>query len=116
MLKGYGQNAIKGTCVHFAQCVEEVNEQLPLRIQDSQIIIVSELLKGDKKTRDHNIRPKYVRQALEWLIAKSVLYRDVVLVERTDYEYDLNHVFVSSIKKGGAPSNSCPPRSITSSK
>lgn len=94
--------------------MEEVNEQLPLRIQDSQIVIVSESLKGVKKTRDLNIRPKYVRQALEWLMANNVLY--VVLVERTDDEYDLNHVFVSSIKKGGAPSNSCPPRSITSSK
>ena len=74
-----------------------------------------------KTTRDFKIRPKYVRSALEWLIKNNVLYRDVVLVDRDEDDFDLMHLFVSSNNKIPINaihlSNIIPSiRSITSSK
>jgi hypothetical protein len=53
---------MKGTRVHFPQCVEELHEQLPLSIKDSQTVVVCESLQGLQKTREFQIRPKYVRK------------------------------------------------------
>jgi hypothetical protein len=62
---------MKGTCVHFPQCVEEIHEQLPLHIQDSQMIVVCESLQGLNKTKEFNIRPKYIKSALNCPVSKN---------------------------------------------
>ena len=86
-LKGYGQNALKGTCVHFAQCVEEIHEQLPLSIEDSQVVIVSESLENIKTNRQFQIRPKYIKNALDWLMINNILYVEVIQRNCNEKEY-----------------------------
>jgi hypothetical protein len=86
---------MKGTCVHFPQCVEELHEQLPLHIKDSQMIVVCESLQGLSKTKEFNVRPKYIREALNWLIKNNRLYHDVKIVEREDGELDVNKICVA---------------------
>lgn len=105
--------------MHFAQCVEEIHEQLPLEIKDSQFIIVAESLEGVKKTKEFDVRPKYLNRALDWLIINNRLYHDVDVVDREARDYDLGHVFVKSIETDVVTPSSVPnsssARSITSS-
>ena len=46
-----GQFAFKGNVTHFAQCVEEISEQLPLTTSSLETIIVTESLEGLKEKK-----------------------------------------------------------------
>lgn len=93
-LKGYGQKAMKGTCVHFPQAIEEVSEQLPLGIKDSQVIVVTETLQNIEANEEFQCRPKLIKEKLTWLLANNHLYSDVQMVDRPDSDYLLHHIFV----------------------
>ena len=53
----FGQKGLKGNVIHFAQCVEEVIEQLPLRGKDSDCIVVTESLAGINRLKELQVRP-----------------------------------------------------------
>ena len=89
-----GQHAFKGSCTHFAQCVEEINEQLPLGMIDSQVVVVSETLEGLDKCRDFKVRPKKLRIALEWLIKNNKLYEGVKIINRVDSDFQIKDAFI----------------------
>ena len=75
--------------------MEELHEQLPLNIKDSQVVIVSENFVGLDKTKQFQVRPKIVNQALHWLINNNHLYKDVQVIQRNDDEYHLKHILIA---------------------
>ena len=62
------QTKLKGNIIDFAQQVEELQEQLPIRITQTDNIIVVENLKNLDKINQFEIRPTLVYEALKWLI------------------------------------------------
>jgi hypothetical protein len=85
----FGQKGIKGNVIHFAQCVEEVVEQLPLRAKDSGCIIVSELLIGPKRLKEFMVRSNKVYEALKWLKENNILYKNVIILTREENELNV---------------------------
>jgi hypothetical protein len=89
-----GQKAMKDTATHFAQCVEEIAEQLPLKLTQSKTIIVAQELQNVKNTRQFNIRPHYVNQTLKWLKANNILYQNVKITPLSEKDIDLDQIIV----------------------
>jgi hypothetical protein len=58
---------VLGNVVHFAQAIEEVYEQLPLRLIDSDNIIVTERRENILNVKQFTVRPKLLFEALVWL-------------------------------------------------
>ena len=85
----HSQMGVKGSIVSFPQDVQEIPEQLPLRVCDSNVIIVSETLDRVKRKREFEIRPDFLKRALLWLQTNNHLYRNIDIVDR-DIETDLN--------------------------
>jgi len=81
-------------------------------------VIVTETLENLKSNKNFLVRPKYIKNASDWLIRQNDLYRGVVVISREEEEYDLNHVFISSAHKHdlSAQNISSNTRSATSSK
>jgi len=78
--------------------VEEVHEQPPLDIKDSQVVVVTETLENLKSNKQFQVRPKYLKKALHWLVINNELYKDVEILERKAEYYDLNGIFLSPDK------------------
>jgi len=79
--KGRGQSVIKGGVIHFAQCVEEVSEQLELNVNSANIVIVTEHLVNVLRCRELKVSLVHLRNAFNWLVANNHLYKSVQLME-----------------------------------
>jgi len=90
--EGRGQKAVKGSCIYFAQSVEDVVEQLPIRPDDSGIMIVSENLENIQRTRQLQIRPAYIYEALQWLKVHNKLYANVQVMDRDFTQYHSSYL------------------------
>jgi len=64
-----------------------VVEQLPIRPDDSGIMIVSENLENIQRTRQLQIRPAYIYEALQWLKVHNKLYANVLVMDRDFSHY-----------------------------
>lgn len=92
----FGQLALKGNVVHFAQDVNEINEQLPLNIKESPNIIVTESLDNINKTNQFIIRPDLIQNALNWLIKNNILYKNVKINNLNFSNLDINSIVIDS--------------------
>ena len=93
------QTKLKGNIIHFAQQVEELQEQLPIRITQTDNIIVVENLKNLDKINQFEIRPTLVYEALKWLIKNNPLYNKVKCVEHELLDYDINTIIINSLNR-----------------
>ncbi|XP_076393046.1 uncharacterized protein LOC143266003 [Megachile rotundata] len=73
----FSQNWCKGQVVLFARDVFEVAEQLPVRLNQTGIMIVVESLENLERQRQFEIDVGKLRRALEWLLQNNALYKDV---------------------------------------
>ncbi len=78
----FGQASFKGNVIHFAQAIEEVYEQLPLKLIDSDNIIVTEKNVNVTHINQFCVRPKLLYEGLIWLKNNNKLYTNVDIVER----------------------------------
>ncbi|OXA51126.1 ATP-dependent DNA helicase PIF1 [Folsomia candida] len=80
--RGRGQVALQGQVIHFAQSVEEVQEQLRLGPNTSNgTIIVTESVGDFPHSSIFDIRPQVLREALEWLLINNPGYSNVTMEE-----------------------------------
>ncbi|CAL8119471.1 unnamed protein product [Orchesella dallaii] len=81
-----GQHAMKGTCIHFPQCVDEVAEIQPRKCKDADILI--ECKSGeDSIPEELVVNFKKLHVALHYLGINNPLYRKVridPIVDETD--------------------------------
>ncbi|OXA37426.1 ATP-dependent DNA helicase pfh1 [Folsomia candida] len=78
--RGRGQAALKGQVIHFAQSVEEVQEQLRLGPDNNYgTIIVTESVGNFPHPSIYEIRPRDVRDALNWLLRHNPSYSNVTI-------------------------------------
>ena len=61
-------------------------------------MIVSESLENIKTNRQFKIRPKYLKNALDWLCLNSILYIDVIPRDCNEKEYlqQLQNIHINS--------------------
>ena len=90
----FGQASFKGNVVHFAQAIEEVYEQLPLRLIDSDNIIVTERRENILNVKQFTVRPKLLFEALVWLKNNNHLYNNVEIVDRVEQDFNINYIIV----------------------
>ncbi|KAH9639682.1 hypothetical protein HF086_002508 [Spodoptera exigua] len=88
----FGQHGFHGQAVLFGQDVEEIAEQLPLRISSAGLVIICEQLESVERLRQFSVNIQKLRAALDWLIANNPLYRNVT-VNFNNENYDV-HKFV----------------------
>lgn len=93
------QTKLKGNIIHFAQQVEELQEQLPIRITQTDNIIVVENLKNLDKINQFEIRPTLVYEALKWLIKNNPLYNKVKCAQHALLDYDVNIIIIKSLNR-----------------
>ncbi len=86
---------MKRTATHFAQCVEEIDEQLPLKPSQTNALIVSERLKGLDRVKQFQIRPKHLYRALKWLKTNNHLYKNVKITQLSQQELSLDQIVVN---------------------
>ena len=79
--KGHGQYALIGSAIHFAQCVEEIPEQLPLDVTTSGIIFVTEHVEKVSKCRELQVSLSRLKAGFQWLLENNHLYTSVTLSE-----------------------------------
>lgn len=78
---------------HFAQSIEEVYDQLPLNITDTDNIIVTENIENVSKQSEFSVRPQIVHKALQWLIKNNSLYNNVKINENIkDTEFEIEKI------------------------
>jgi hypothetical protein len=99
--KKFGQAFLKGNVVHFAQCVEEIHEQLldpirllPLKLTDSSNIIVTEKKENVSTIKQFAVRPQLLYEALIWLQLNNPLYNNIQIIRRDDEDFNLNNITV----------------------
>lgn len=85
---------VLGNVVHFAQAIEEVYEQLPLRLIDSDNIIVTERRENILNVKQFTVRPKLLFEALVWLKNSNHLYNNVEIIDRVESDYNINNIIV----------------------
>ena len=90
----YGQSSFKGNVVHFAQSIEEIYEQLPLKLIDTDNIIVTEKRANVDTIKQFNVRPKKLYEGLLWLKNNNKLYSNVQIIDRPDIEYHVDNIVV----------------------
>ncbi|XP_076397900.1 uncharacterized protein LOC143266155 [Megachile rotundata] len=73
----FSQNWCKGQVVLFARDVFEVAEQLPVRLNETGIMIVVESLENLERQRQFELDVGKLRRALEWLLQNNALCKDV---------------------------------------
>jgi len=78
---GNGQFALNGSAIHFAQCVEEIPEQLPLDVTTSGIIFVAEHVEKVSKCRELQVSLERLKAGFQWLLEHNHLYESVTLSE-----------------------------------
>jgi hypothetical protein len=79
--KGRGQPALKGLVIHFPQKVNEVIQQLPLQLPESDMLLVSEDFSGVEAIKEFQISPHRVYSALKWLKSNNNLYANIDIVQ-----------------------------------
>lgn len=89
---------MKGNVIHFAQQVEEIYEQLPLTMSQTNNIIVNESLDKLDKIKELFIRPNLIYTALRWLIKNNYLYANVQIYQRDPTSYDINDNIIQSLR------------------
>ena len=89
---GRGQFGIKGGVIHFPQSVEELVDQLPLRAEHADMIVVNQTLENINSNREFSVRPDTLRRALEWLESNNKLYSHVQISEENLNNVNINHV------------------------
>lgn len=77
LCKGRGQKSMKGLVIHFPQQVDEVINQLPLKTQSSDIIVVHENHDRVEHVTELRVRPKAIYDALSWLVGNNPLYQNI---------------------------------------
>ena len=104
--QGRGQFGLKGGVIHFPQCVEEISEQLPLRAENADVIIVNQSLENVNSERRFMVRPAYLRRALEWLKQHNPLYSHIQISEDNLRSANIDRI-VSNISEpiGAVPSS-----------
>src|SRR6202000_2564924 len=85
LCNGRGQKAMKGLVIHFPQQVDEVITQLPLSPSNADLIVVNE--KGDRveHVTTLKVRPKYIYDALCWLVANNPLYFNISINNNVEF-------------------------------
>ena len=73
----FGQYGFHGQAVLFGQDLEEVAEQLPLRMSSAGIVIVCEQLESVQRQRQFSVDIQRLWTALNWLKENNQLYRNV---------------------------------------
>ncbi|KAF9412290.1 hypothetical protein HW555_009181, partial [Spodoptera exigua] len=87
----FGQHGFHGQAVLFGQDVEEIAEQLPLRISSAGLVIICEQLESVERLRQFSVNIQKLRAALDWLIANNPLYRNVT-VNFNNENYDVHEI------------------------
>ncbi len=100
-----GQAACKGNVVHFAQQIEEIEEQLPLGIDQVDQIIVNETFQNISKLEQFLVRPSYLYIGLEWLIKNNHLYSNVRKAAQVNKNFDINKIIIDSLDNFQAANN-----------
>ena len=80
----FGQHGSKGQCIHFAACVEEVIDSLPLRMDECGFVIISESKQNVKHLRDFMVNKENLYAALLWLVKNNHLYKNVQISSNLD--------------------------------
>jgi hypothetical protein len=83
---GRGQMAMKGTVLHFPNSVEAVSTNLPLMNTDAEFLIVQETSDIPNLNRCITVRPNLIYEALNWLKDNNVLYQNIIIQERQNFE------------------------------
>jgi len=99
--------------VHFAQSIEEVYEQLPLKLIESDNIIVTEKRENVANIKQFNIRPKLLLDGLIWLKNNNKLYRNVEIVEILNEDFNIDNIIVEQVVQV-IPIEVCPTEVIIS--
>lgn len=86
----FGQHGFHGQAVLFGQDVDEIVEQLPLRMSSAGLVIVCEQLESVQRLRQYSVNFQKLRAALDWLIANNPLYRNVTV--NFNENYDVNEI------------------------
>jgi hypothetical protein len=103
----------EGNVVHFAQSIEEVYEQLPLKLVDCDNIIVTEKRENVANIKQFNIRPKLLLDGLIWLKNNNKLYRNVEIVEILNEDFNIDNIIVEQVVQV-IPIEVCPTEVIIS--
>lgn len=82
--KGRGQQAIKGSAIHFPNSLKEICQELPLPNSSTEFVVVHEKIEGIQNQHDFRVRPSAVLKALQWLKQNNWLYRNVAICERDE--------------------------------
>ena len=103
----YGQASMKKTVTHFAQSSEEVAQHLPLKLIETDNIIVVEKTQNVDNIKQFQIRPKLVYEALNWLKSNNKLFRTIEIVQLDDEDFNLNNMTIenSSSFEANRPDN-----------
>lgn len=87
----YGQHGFHGQAVLFGQDIEEIADQLPLRMSSAGLVIVCEQLESVQRLRRFSVNIQNLRAALDWLISNNPLYGNVT-INFNDDNYDINEI------------------------
>ena len=76
--------------------IEEVYEQLPLKLIDADNIIVTEKRENIAHVKQFTVRPKLLYEGLVWLKHCNKLYNNVEIVQRTEQDFNVNNIVIES--------------------
>ena len=72
-----GQYAYRGNIINFPQDVQEFVTRLPRDPSSLDLLIVRRYTENGSNFRDFHVRRGKVMQALQWLKAYNIFYRDI---------------------------------------
>ncbi len=92
LCKGRGQQAIKGSCLHFPQSVDQIIEQLPLSPDRSDIVIVNETNQAGQLLNEFQVRGKEIYEALQYLKQNNPLYANIDIGALPEEDLQINQI------------------------
>lgn len=104
----YGQHGFHGQAVLFGQDIEEIADQLPLRMSSAGLVIVCEQLESVQRLRRFSVNIQNLRAALDWLISNNPLYGNVTVNFNDDnYDIHVHHNDIALEENANETNNDC---------
>lgn len=79
LCKGQGQHALRGSCIHFPQSVDEVIQHLPITKQSADLIIVNQTNEKAGNQLRFQVRPPLIYAALTTLKQINEQYKNITI-------------------------------------
>ncbi len=59
-----------------------------------------------KSNKCFQVRPKYIKKALDWLVINNDQYKDVAVINRPEEDFDVGKILATTEKDNSSPFNS----------